>query len=122
MKEYPNRTNRQPRKYRKDPVRNFYIRLHTTLDALQKIQQQLPADVWKRFIAAYTQHWNFSLNHGEKASTPGHYYNEWAEAQSLGAIGMDTDTAVFHGARHYQVYESPRERARRALGGEEAYV
>jgi hypothetical protein len=119
---YPNQTKRQNPKSRRDPVRNFYSRLHTTLDALQKIQKQLPPATWKRFISAYTQHWTYSLDHGETATAPHIYWNEWAEVQAKGAIGMDTDTSGFHNARNYHVYESPREQARRVLGLEAAGV
>ena len=97
-------------------MERFYSRLHNTLTALQKIQKQLPSEVWTKFVTAYTQHWLYSLNHGEKAARPEDYYNEWAEVQSLGPIPMDTDTGVFHGVRNYSVYESPRDRARQILG------
>jgi len=123
---YTNNTNRQTPKRRKDPIRAFYSRLHYTLTALGKIQKQLPAEVWARFAAAYSQHWMYSLDLGEKAAAPANYYAEWAEAQSLCVIEMDADTSVFHSARNYHVYESPRARARQVLGchaeGEAAYV
>jgi hypothetical protein len=112
---YTNGADRPTRKYPKDPVSLFYRRLHHTLTALQKIQQQLPRDVWKRFVAAYSQHWLYSIEHGEKAAAPGAYYNEWAEVQMTGVIPMAGNEDL-HAARNYQVYESPREKARKALG------
>jgi hypothetical protein len=112
---YTNRTNRPTRKYPKEESALFYRRLRRTLTDLQKIQSQLPPEVWARFAAAYSRHWLYSLDHGEKAVAPGDYYNEWAEAQTNGAIPMAGNDDL-HGARNYQVYESPRERARKALG------
>jgi hypothetical protein len=115
-------TKRTYRPRVKDPVDKFYSRLHVTLQALQKIQKQLPRETFARFARAYSQHWLYSVEHGEQAAAPGNYYNEWAESESLGTIPMNSDTSAFHNARNYHVYESPRETARKVLGGGDSYV
>lgn len=116
--QYTNKPNRQNAKFPKDPTEKFYARLHNTLKALERIQSQLPPAIWRRFIPAYSQHWLHAIDHGEKATPPGAYYNEWAEAQTLGVIGVAGNDDL-HAARSYHVYESPRERARQVLGLEE---
>jgi len=103
--------NRKPR----NPVAKFYGRLHSTLTALQRIQEQLPREIFAPFVRAYSRHWLYSLDHGEKPSAPGNFYYEWTEAQQLGVIGCASADDL-HAVRNYQIYESPRDRARQALG------
>ena len=95
--------------------KKFYNRLHSMLAALERIEGQLPREQFAPFIKAYSQHWLYSLKHGEKASSPRAYYDEWAEIQQLGSIPMDTERSG-HEGRRYGQYESPREKARRVLG------
>ncbi|MCI0390311.1 MAG: hypothetical protein MOB07_16295 [Acidobacteria bacterium] len=94
----------------------FYRRLHSMLSDLEKIEGQLPREQFAPFVKAYSQHWLHSVKHGDEASSPRNYYNEWAEVQQLGQIPMDTETDHFYHARRYRVYESPREKARRLMG------
>lgn len=109
----------RPPKRQRESNDSLFRRLKLYLSQLQKIDRSLPRDVWKRFISAYSQHWLYSINHGETATAPAIYYSEWAEIQAKGSIPMDTDASQFHSARNYHVYESPRETARRILGFED---
>lgn len=107
-----------PAKRKRESSAQFYDRLQRALKALQRIEAQLPRDTWEQFIAAYSQHWLYSVNHGETATAPAAFYNEWAEAQAKGAIPIDTEHPG-HDGRRYHVYVSPRETARRVLGFED---
>lgn len=107
-----------PAPRRRESSSEFFARLHRALKALQTIEAQLSREAWRRFIAAYSQHWMYSVSHGEMPSLPRDFYNEWAETEAKGAIPMDTKHPG-HDGRRYGQYDSPREKARRVLGFED---
>jgi hypothetical protein len=102
-----------------DSVEKFYSRLHATLTTLQKLEERLPPETWARFARAYSSHWLYSLDHGETAAAPDDFYRDWASIEELGAIPIAGNDDL-HVIRKYGVYESPREKARNALGLEAA--
>lgn len=117
----------------------FWDRLHSVLKALAKIEENLTPEQWRKFIRAYSQHWIASVERREIASAPKDFFAEWAQIQELGEIPMDTHVESLYGARHYRQYDpprdlsapaiysgkkakakSPRERARKTLGLDDA--
>jgi len=103
-----------------DPIAKFYGRLHAALTLLQKLQGQLPPEVWAQFAPAYSRYWLISIEAGEKAVAPDAFYRDWASARSGGEIALDYDKAIYYDSRAYAVYQSPRAQARQALGLEGA--
>jgi hypothetical protein len=77
-----------------------------TLEALRGILHSLPAEVGKKFVAAYSQHYAYSVNHGERPTAPLVYYSEWKEVQENGELPMNTEHPG-HERRHYHVYDTP---------------
>jgi hypothetical protein len=80
----------------------FFHRLQTYLSNLSKLQRRMPAEQFRAFLRAYSQHWLTSLEYGERATEPQRFFKEWAQIQGLGQIAMDTDRSIY-GSRNYDI-------------------
>lgn len=100
-----------------------FHRLHLMLKALEQLQSRLPAAVWTSFLKAYSQHYLRAIEYRETPSAPKFFFEEWAEAQKLGEMPMNSERESLHHVRNYgqyvtprDAYETPRGRARKTLG------